>query len=119
MDLLDAIEEASDEVLEDYHVTAPAFNIESMQSDKTKEWIAQYMKTYGRRPTYTEAYGYDAMMMLYEAAKISKQEGLELNEAFKRVNIDGVTGTLAFNERGELMDNLHVGVFHNGVLTVE
>ena len=119
MDLLDALEEASNEVLEDLHVTAPAFNIEALQSDKTKAWIEKFVKDNNKQPTYTEAYGYDAMMMLFEAAKISKKEGIDLNEAFKKVEIEGVTGTLKFDVNGELKDNLHTGVFHDGKLTTE
>lgn len=116
MDLLDALEEASNEVLEDLHVTAPAFNIESLQSEKTKAWIEKFVKGNGKQPTYTEAYGYDAMMMLFEAAKIGKKENVSLTEALKKVDVEGVTGQLKFDENGELKDNLHVGVFHNGIL---
>lgn len=119
MDLLDALDEASNEVLEDYHVTAPAFNIESLQSEKTKAWVANFVKENGKRPTYTEAYAYDAMMILFEAAKISKKENIAMNEALKRVNIEGLTGILQFDAKGELKDNLHIGVFHNGKLTIE
>lgn len=119
MDLLDALEEASDETLEGYHVTAPAFNIKELQSDKTKAWIAKFVQENGKQPTYTEAYGYDAMMMLFEAAKISKKENISLADAFKKVDIEGLTGQLKFDANGELMDNLHVGVFKNGVLISE
>ena len=119
MDLLDALEEASDEVLEGYHVTAPAFNIIELQSDKTKAWIEKYVKENGKQPTYTEAYGYDAMCVLFEAAKISKKETIGLADALRKVNIEGVTGTLKFDKNGELKDNLHIGVFHDGVLVLE
>lgn len=119
MDLLDALEEASDEVLEGYHVTAPAFNIMELQSDKTKAWIEKYLKENGKKPTYTEAYGYDAMYVLFEAAKISKKETVSLADALKRVDFEGVTGTLKFDKNGELKDNLHTGVFHNGILILE
>lgn len=119
MDLLDALEEASDTVLEGYHVTAPAFNIKELQSEKTKAWIERFVNANGKQPTYTEAYSYDAMMMLFEAAKISKNENIALADAFKRVDIEGVTGQLKFDANGELKDNLHTGVFHDGVLILE
>lgn len=119
MDLLDALEEASNEVLEGYHVTAPAFNIVELQSDKTKEWIKRFIKENGKQPTYTEAYGYDAMCVLFEAAKVSKKESISLADALRKVDIEGVTGTLKFDKNGELNDNLHIGVFHDGVLVLE
>ena len=119
MDLLDALEEASDEMLEDFHVTAPAFNIEELQSDKAKAWITKFVKENKKQPTYTEAYGYDAMLALFEAAKISKKENITLADAFKKVDIEGVTGQIKFDSNGELKDNLHIGVFHNGKLVEE
>lgn len=119
MDLLDALEEASNEVLEGYHVTAPAFNIDELQSDKTKTWIEKFVKENGKQPTYTEAYGYDAMCMLFEAAKISKKESISIADALRKVDIEGVTGNLKFDKNGELKDNLHTGVFHDGVLVLE
>lgn len=119
MDLLDALNEVDDSVLEDYHVTAPAFNIPALQSEKTQAWIKGYKEEKGVPPTYTEAYGYDAMMMIFEAAKISKNEGISVAEAMAKVCIDGITGQLQFDSNGELMDNLHVGVFHAGQLIVE
>lgn len=119
MDLLDALNEASDEVLEGYHVTAPAFNIESLQTEKTKAWIESYIKTNGIMPTYTEAYGYDAMVMLAHAAMISKDEAISLYEALRKVDVAGVTGRLHLDATGELEDNLHIGVFKNGKLIIE
>lgn len=120
MDLLDALNEASPDVLEGYHVTAPAFNIESLQSGKTKDWIESYKKANnGIMPTYTEAYGYDAMTMLAHAAMMSKSNDISLYEALRNVDIEGVTGRLHLDATGELEDNLHVGVFKNGKLIVE
>lgn len=119
MDLLDALEEASNEVLEGYHVTAPAFNIPELQSPKTKEWIERFVKENKKQPTYTEAYGYDAMMVLFEAAKMSKQDGSSLSDCLRKVDIEGVTGRLKFDANGELEDNLHIGVFHDGLLSIE
>ncbi len=119
MDLLDALNEVSADVLEGYHVTAPAFNIESLQSEKTKAWIDAYKKSYGIMPTYTEAYGYDAMTMLAHAAMMSKDLGISLYDALLKVDIDGVTGRLHLDATGELEDNLHIGVFKNGKLIFE
>lgn len=119
MDLLDALNEASNEVLEDYHVTAPAFNIAELQSEKTKAWIDSYKSTKGILPTYTEAYGYDAMTMIAEAAIISKNKGISLIDALRQVDSDGITGRLHLDNSGELEDNLHIGVFHDGVLQLD
>jgi len=59
------------------------------------------------------------MFTLFEAAKISKNENIALADAFKKVDVEGVTGQLKFDANGELKDNLHIGVFHNGKLIIE
>jgi hypothetical protein len=59
------------------------------------------------------------MCALFEAAKISKKENITLADAFKKVDVEGVTGQIKFDANGELQDNLHVGVFHEGKLVTE
>ena len=119
MDLLDAINEASNEILEGYHVTAPAFNIKDLRNDYTQKWIDSFIAKFGHQPLYTEAYGYDAMMALIEAANIMQRDKCSLDVALSCVNLQGITGPLRFEDNGELEDNLHIGVFHNGILYAE
>ena len=59
------------------------------------------------------------MFALFEAAKISKNENITLVDAFKKVDVEGVTGQVKFDANGELKDNLHIGVFHSGKLVIE
>ena len=119
MDLLDAVNEVSNEILEGYHVTAPAFNILELQSEHTKSWIDAFIKEYNRQPLYTEAYAYDAMIALIEAICIASQENCSLDSALYQVDIEGVTGHLTFSRNGEIEDNLHVGIFRSGILYVD
>ena len=119
MDLLDAINETSDDLLENLHVTTPAFNINELKSEKTRRWIEAFIYNNEKKPTYAEAYGYDAIMMLFEAAKISKKEGTSIVDAIRKVDIEGITGELKFDSNGELKDNLHIAVFHNGILVID
>ena len=119
MDLLDAVNEVSNEILEGYHVTAPAFNILELQSEHTKSWIDAFIKEYNRQPLYTEAYAYDAMIALIEAICIVSQENCSLDSALHQVDIEGVTGHLTFSRNGEIEDNLHVGIFRSGILYVD
>ncbi len=119
MDLLDSVNEVSNDVLESYHVAAPASSIPSLRSEYTNEWIDRFVAANDRQPLYTEAYAYDAMNMLIEAAKIAKHEDCAIEEALFRVDIEGVTGSLKFAENGEISDNLHVACFKDGILVIE
>lgn len=119
MDLLDAINEVPLERFEGLHVTAPEFNISSMHTEYTDKWIADFIEEKGRQPLYTEAYGYDFMMTLYEAAKIASKGELSLEQAMLEVDLQGVTGHLKYQKNGEMENNLHVGVFRDGQLVVE
>lgn len=119
MDLLEAIDEVSNEDIEGLHVSAPEFNIASIQSPETKAWIDVFKQRFGRIPVYTEAYGYDLVHSLYLAAKLSQEEGINLYEALHKVNFAGVTGQVYYTATGDIVDNLHIGVFHNGQLIIE
>ncbi|GHT12812.1 branched chain amino acid ABC transporter substrate-binding protein [Bacteroidia bacterium] len=119
MDLLDAINDVSNELLEGLHVTAPAFNIIDRQTPKTKEWIRNFTKNNSREPLYTEAYSYDFMTILFNAAKIAKEKSISIEDAFSEVDIQGITGRLHFQKNGEIESNLSVGVFRNGKVLSE
>jgi ABC-type branched-subunit amino acid transport system substrate-binding protein len=116
MDLLDAINDVSNELLEGLHVTAPVFNISNKQTQKTQEWIQNFTKNYNREPLYTEAYSYDFMTVLFYVAKIAKEKSISIEEAFSFVNEEGITGNLRFKKNGEIESNLYVGVFKNGLV---
>ncbi len=119
MDLLDAVNEVSNDILEAYHVAAPASNIPALQSAYTKEWINNFVAANGRQPLYTEVYSYDAMTMLIEAAKIAQAENISIEDALFKVDVQGVTGSLKFEQNGEICDNLHIACFKDGVLAIE
>jgi ABC-type branched-subunit amino acid transport system substrate-binding protein len=119
MDLLEAIGEMPDEFFEGLHVTAPSFNIPELQSELTKDWINKFKAENKRFPVYTEAYGYDCMLTLFEAAKIAKAKQITLEQALFEVDIEGVTGRLKYGRNGEIENNMHIGVFRNGVIVIE
>jgi ABC-type branched-subunit amino acid transport system substrate-binding protein len=119
MDLLDAINDVSLDRFEGLHVTAPEFNISGMHSEYTKQWIEKFVAKNNRQPLYTEAYGYDFMRTLYEAAKLASENGKTISEAMFDVDMTGVTGHLQYQKNGEMKNNLHVAVFRSAELVVE
>ena len=119
MDLLEAIDEVPAEIMEDLHVSAPEFNIPSLQSPKTREWISRYKKQFGRNPVYTEAYGYDCVQSIYEAIKNSRKEKITIAEALHNVSFDGITGHVSYSKGGDIENHLHTAVFKNGILIME
>lgn len=119
MDLLEAIDEVPASIMEGFHVSAPEFNIPSLQTNKTKQWIEKFKMVYKRNPVYTEAYGYDCVQSIYEAVKISREEKISLSEALHKVSFDGITGHVSYSEEGDIENHLHTAVFKNGVLIKE
>ena len=119
MDLLEAIDEVPDSIMEGFHVSAPEFNIPSMQTEKTKQWIEKFKKERKRNPVYTEAYGYDCVQSIFEAAKIAREENIPLSDALHKVSFDGITGHVSYSEAGDIENHLHTAVFKNGILIRE
>lgn len=119
MDLLEAIDEVPASIMEGLHVSAPEFNIPSMQTDKTKKWIEKYRAEYKRNPVYTEAYGYDCVQSIFESIKISRAEKISLSDALHKVSFDGITGHVSYSETGDIENHLHTAVFRNGILIKE
>jgi hypothetical protein len=105
--------------MEGFHVSAPEFNIPSLQTDKTRQWINAFKKEYKRNPVYTEAYGYDCVQSIFEAVKISRSEKISLSEALHKVSFDGITGHVSYSEVGDIENHLHTAVFRNGILMKE
>jgi ABC-type branched-subunit amino acid transport system substrate-binding protein len=78
----------------------------------------RFEKRFSRQPIYTDAFGYDMAMIIHDSSKrvhlpATNQQWLE---ALRSTNISGVTGTLKFDDNGDLITPVEAGVYRNGTL---
>jgi len=113
-DLLDAAKVLTAEELEGLRGVAPEFNI--AQTPQLTEWKKRFKAKYNRDPLYTDAYAYDMIMIIADAAKrlALPATSEQWIRALMETNIDGITGPLAFDDGGDLILNLKVGHYING-----
>ncbi|MEM4203609.1 MAG: ABC transporter substrate-binding protein [Candidatus Methanomethylicaceae archaeon] len=118
-DLLDAAQVLDANELEGLRVVAPEFNI--VENPNRTQWRKRFRQRYGREPLYTDAYSYDMMMIIEDAAKrlrspLSKDDWIR---SLRETNISGVTGRLRFDKGGDLVLSLRIGRYTNGKLTLD
>jgi branched-chain amino acid transport system substrate-binding protein len=68
-------------------------------------FVARYQSEFGRSPDFYAAHGYDAMRVALKALLEARSVDASELRRFMRVGLlefDGVTGTIAFNERGDV-----------------
>ena len=120
IDVLDAAEELSAQTLEGIRVIAPTFNTRSDQR-KIAEWRKHFYNKHGREPRYSDAYGYDMVNIIYDAAEKLElpAEMSEWKDALLDTDMEGITGHLEFDQYGDLKLSLEIGVYRNGKLEVE
>lgn len=113
-DLLDAKDNINKDLLEGLLVTAPYF--EYSQDKKILDWRKKFKDKYGKAPDYTDAFAYDLGEVLYQAARIMKQQNISFKKAVEGVQFDGLSGQVNFQKSGEMKYDLKLTKFKNGVL---
>lgn len=113
-DMLDAARLLAPEEIEGIRAIVPGFV--SSSNATTKEFVERFEKRYRRKPLYTDAYAYDMISIVDDAAKrltlpASHDSWLKALRAVRR---EGVTGVLQFDEDGSLMTPLFVAVYRGG-----
>lgn len=123
MDLLDASEDLSPDILEGISVTVPTFLIS--KSENYNNWNKQFQDKYKRKPRYTDSYAYDMVYIINEAVSQTKRSGKQkieysdLISALMQVDINGITGKLRFSKDRDLLLDLKRCSFKNGALVVD
>jgi len=114
-DMLDAAEDLSSEMTEGVRVVAPTFSFET--NNKTiANWKKGFVQKYGRSPKYTDAYAYDMAKILIEISKFPIDS---LSYRILKFKGTGITGPLVFDQDGDLVSNLQIGVYRNGELVID
>ena len=113
-DLLDTAPLMSNEEMEGLRVSTPSFLLNTSEAS-VKSWIDSFQKRFSKMPLYTHAYAYDMACIIAHAAQTAKTEDISsLGQKLKATDIHGITGRLKFDENGDLLPNVELGVFRNG-----
>lgn len=80
-------------------------------------FVERYERAYGREPDFFAAHGYDAMRVAIKAVVNARTVHPRDLRRYMRVGLqqfDGVTGTIAFDERGDVRRYPVMHTIHNG-----
>ena len=115
-DLLDAAKVLTPDELQGLRVITPDFNLSG--SARLGEWKRRFVGKYHRTPLYTDAYAYDMIQVVGDAARRLRLPATSPQwiQALQATRIDGVTGPLAFDKNRDLILQLRIGYYDNGVL---
>ncbi|MBW1833366.1 MAG: penicillin-binding protein activator, partial [Deltaproteobacteria bacterium] len=79
-------------------------------SEKVRDFVRTFEKTFREKPDFIEAVAYDTAMMLFQI--VSRPDvrfrGAVKNELMKLSNFQGVTGLTSFDNNGELKKDLYL-----------
>jgi branched-chain amino acid transport system substrate-binding protein len=116
-DMLDAAKVLGADELEGIRVVAPVFETRP-DSSEIAQWREQFMKRFHKSPLYTHAFAYDMALIIDDAAKRLKPPSSPVKwlEALRATDLKGVTGPLKFDNDGDLITPLEVGVYREGKL---
>lgn len=119
-ELLDTTKILSQDELEGIRVIAPMFVTHSDNAG-IKGWSLHFYKKTNHWPSYTDAYAYDAVGMIDDAARhlMLPASSEQWVSALHAVKLDGVTGPVSFDSDGNLCTPVEVGLFHKGVTVSE
>jgi branched-chain amino acid transport system substrate-binding protein len=101
-------------------------------SERAQEFIKDFQNEYQRTPTITSAMYYDATLVAINAIQKTLQQytKMSLSETRKQVRnnilrlsrlenaLDGTTGDLYFDEHGDAVKSIPIGIYENGKATV-
>lgn len=115
-DLLDAAKLLGKDELEGLRVVAPIFATHE-NNPRIKGWSERFRKKTNRSPLYTNAFAYDAIGIIYDAAHrmILPASSEQWIQALQEAKIDGVTGPCVFDDDGSLVTPIEMAVYRNGV----
>jgi len=100
--------------LEGIRAVVPAYIVSP--SEKAAAWTKRFVARYGRKPIYTNAFGYDAMTIITDAGRRLNlpASSTDWQRAIAATNIEGITGPLRFDDGGDLRVPLAIAVLRNG-----
>jgi branched-chain amino acid transport system substrate-binding protein len=114
-DTIDAAQILSPAELEGIRLVAPKF-VTRPQQELVAKWKERFKAKNNREALYTDAFAYDMTQVIDDAAKRLKLPATSEQwiAAIKATNTQGITGSLKFDQDGDLLTPLEVGVFRGG-----
>lgn len=114
-DMIDAAQVLSPEELEGIRLVTPTF-VSRAEKESVAKWKERFKAKNKRDALYTDAFAYDMTQVINDASKRLKLPATSEQwiEAIKATNIQGITGQLKFDQDGDLLTPLEVGVFRAG-----
>jgi len=83
---------------------------------KNPAFRQEYQKLYGKMPGMVASYAFDGMNLLIEAISISGgPEREKIQEALLKIHVEGVTGPIGFDSKGNRQGNFAVMKILNGL----
>jgi branched-chain amino acid transport system substrate-binding protein len=115
-DLADAAPLLPKSQVESIRVTTPSFLVSP--DARVLAWMQRFRERYQREPLYTHAYAFDMAMIILDAAarRLTTHASLTWKDALQATDIPGITGRLRFDEEGDLMTRVELGVLRGGKL---
>jgi ABC-type branched-subunit amino acid transport system substrate-binding protein len=116
-DMIDAAKVLATDEMQDIRVVAPRFETRPT-AGKTGPWRERFKVRFDKEPLYIHAYAYDMITVINDAAgRLSLPATSEQwISAILATDTEGVTGRLHFDEAGDLLTPVEVGVFRDGTL---
>jgi branched-chain amino acid transport system substrate-binding protein len=75
---------------------------ENWLSSKPLSFQKKFYNAYGKNPGAAAAYAYDGMKVLIKALEYAKLDREKMQESMFKIQVQGVTGTVRFDEKGRL-----------------
>jgi len=95
---------------------APSFILGKNLNPRAQKFVDTYKRKYGKRPSWNEAYPYDAMLVLGEA--IRKAGSLNVSkikrELYNIQDFEGVTGKISMLKTGDAISEMSYLTFEKG-----
>lgn len=116
LDMLDTARLLPNWVIEGMVVAAPSYLVN--KTEVINDWESRFESTYGRKPSYHDAYAYDMVKVILEAAQninfpaTSKEW---INE-IRNIQTTGITGQIKFDEDGSSITPMFPAVYRSGKL---
>lgn len=114
-DMLDAVELLGPDEIEGIRVAAPHF-VTRPDRPEVARWRERYKSKYDKEPLYTDAFAYDMIYIIHDAASRLQRPATsdQWIKALRATDAVGITGPLKFDDDGSLITPVEVGVFRNG-----
>jgi len=116
-DMIDAAKVLGPDELEGVRAIAPVFETRPREG-RAAEWRRRFQSRFNSEPLYIHAFAYDMMLVIHDAARrldLPASSAAWL-AALRATNTEGVTGPLRFDDNGDLLTPIEVGVFRGGQL---